>query len=97
MLSAFLVIRHLEREIPTLHLSPFKCNVSSGFILPILNIGIPSAVQGSVFCFANIFVQASVNSFESYAIAGSTIAMNFEYFAYYVITAFGQTATTFTS
>ena len=35
MLSAFLVIRHLEREIPTLHLSPFKCNVSSGFILPI--------------------------------------------------------------
>lgn len=31
------------------------------------------------------------------AIAGSTIAMNFEYFAYYGITAFGQTATTFTS
>lgn len=55
------------------------------------------AVQGAVFCFANIFVQASVNSFGSYAIAGSTIAMNFEYFAYYVITAFGQTATTFIS
>ena len=31
------------------------------------------------------------------AIAGSTIAVNFEYFAYYGITAFGQTATTFTS
>ena len=30
-------------------------------------------------------------------IAGSTIAMNFEYFTYYIITAFGQTATTFTS
>ena len=63
----------------------------------ILKIGIPAAVQGAVFCFANIFVQACVNGFGSYAIAGSTIAINFEYFTYYVITAFGQTATTFTS
>lgn len=57
---------------------------------------IPSAVQGAVFCFANIFVQASVNGFGETAIAGSTVAMNFEYFTYYIITAFGQTATTFT-
>ena len=63
----------------------------------ILKTGIPSAVQGAVFCFANIFVQASVNGFGAAAIAGSTIAMNFEYITYYVITAFGQTATTFTS
>ena len=63
----------------------------------ILKNGIPSALQGAVFCFANIFVQASVNRFGATAIAGSTIAMNFEYFTYYIITAFGQTATTFTS
>ena len=61
-----------------------------------MKTGIPSAVQGAVFCFANIFVQASVNRFGETAIAGSTVAMNFEYFTYYVITAFGQTATTFT-
>ncbi len=61
----------------------------------VLKTGVPSAVQGAVFCFANLFVQASINSFGSIAIAGSTIAMNFEYFAYYGITAFGQTATTF--
>ncbi len=63
----------------------------------ILKTGIPAALQGAVFCFANIFVQASVNHFGATAIAGSTIAMNFEYFTYYIITAFGQTATTFTS
>ena len=62
----------------------------------ILKTGIPSAVQGAVFCLANLFVQASVNRFGETAIAGSTIAMNFEYFTYYIITAFGQTATTFT-
>lgn len=67
------------------------------YVSQILETGIPSAIQGAVFCFANIFVQASVNSFGAVTIAGSTIAMNFEYFAYYVITAFGQTATTFTS
>lgn len=61
----------------------------------ILKTGIPSAAQGAVFCLANIFVQAAVNGFGETAIAGSTIAMNFEYLTYYIITAFGQTATTF--
>ncbi len=97
MLSAILIIYCLKKDTFALHLSLHKCEVNSRFIMPILKIGIPSAVQGAVFCFANIFIQASVNSFGSYAIAGSTIAMNFEYFAYYVITAFGQTATTFIS
>lgn len=95
--SAFLIIFRLKKEVSGFHLSLYKCNIRSGFLFSILKIGIPSAVQGAVFCFANIFVQASVNSFGSSAIAGSTIAMNFEYFAYYIITAFGQTATTFTS
>jgi len=63
----------------------------------VLSIGIPAAVQGAVFGFANIFIQASVNTFGSTITAGSTIAMNFEYFAYYMITAFAQAATTFTA
>lgn len=63
----------------------------------ILKIGVPAAIQGAVFCFANIFVQAAVNSFGPSAVAGSAIAMNFEYFGYYMITAYGQSATTFVS
>lgn len=97
MFSAILVMRRLRKEISTVPFSLKKCNMQLKIIVTILKIGIPSAVQGAVFCFANIFVQACVNGFGSYAIAGSTIAMNFEYFTYYVITAFGQTATTFTS
>ena len=91
MLSALLLICRLKKDTSS------KCDLYSGSVSAILKVGIPSAIQGAVFCFANIFVQASVNSFGSSAIAGSTIAMNFEYFTYYVITAFGQTATTFTS
>lgn len=97
MLSAILIICRLKAETSAFRLSHYKFKVNSGFIILILKTGVPSAVQGAVFCFANIFVQASVNSFGSSAIAGSTIAMTFEYFAYYVITAFGQTATTFIS
>ena len=94
-LSALLVLRRLRRDerfrfsLRALRFSPSACR-------RVLRTGVPSAVQGAVFCFANLFVQASVNRFDETAIAGSTIAMNFEYFTYYIITAFGQTATTFT-
>ena len=96
LLSALLVLRRLIRggQLPLGRGAP-RC--SPQFALAILKTGVPAAVQGAVFCFANIFVQASVNRFGETAIAGSTIAMNFEYFTYYIITAFGQAATTFTS
>ena len=95
-LSALLVLRRLKKD-ELFRLTFRKPQFSTKIAGNILKTGVPSAVQGAVFCFANIFVQASVNRFGETAIAGSTIAMNFEYFAYYIITAFSQTATTFTS
>lgn len=95
-LSALLVLRRLKKDKLfrfTFREPKFSIKIAGS----ILKTGVPSAVQGAVFCFANIFVQAAVNGFGETAIAGSTIAMNFEYFTYYIITAFGQTATTFTS
>lgn len=96
MLSALMVLHRLAKD--TMFRFTFRGpKFSLRIAWEVLKTGIPSAVQGAVFCFANIFVQASVNSFGEIAIAGSTVAMNFEYFTYYIITAFGQTATTFTS
>lgn len=95
-LSALLVLRRLKKDELfrlTFREPKFSLKIAGSILKP----GVPSAVQGAVFCFANIFVQASVNRFGETAIAGSTIAMNFEYFTYYIITAFSQTATTFTS
>ncbi len=96
LLSALMVIRHLIRVgyfRPSL--SEFRMNFSRKIFGEILVIGIPAAIQDAVFCFANIFLQASVNGFGEDAIAGNTIALNFEYFTYYAMTAFAQTATTF--
>ena len=95
-LSALLVLRRFKKD-ELFRLTFREPQFSTKIAGSILKPGVPSAVQGAVFCFANIFVQASVNRFGETAIAGSTIAMNFEYFTYYIITAFSQTATTFTS
>lgn len=95
-LSALLVLRRLKKD-ELFRLTFREPKFSLKIAGSILKTGVPSAVQGAVFCFANIFVQASVNRFGETAIAGSTIAMNFEYFTYYIITAFSRTATTFTS
>lgn len=98
LLSALIVLHRLSKEKQSYSYMPsHKTQFSLQDTAAILKTGIPSALQGAVFCLANIFVQASVNRFGETAIAGSTIAMNFEYFTYYIITAFGQTATTFTS
>lgn len=94
-LSAILLLIGLYRANDEFHLSFRRLRIHRKYLLPLLSIGVPAAVQGAVFCLANIFVQASVNSFGAIATAGSTIAMNFEYFGYYMITAFGQAATTF--
>lgn len=95
MLSALIVLHRMTKE-SRAYAGSSKPQPRLRDMWEILKTGVPSAVQGAVFCFANIFVQASVNGFGEVAIAGSTVAMNFEYFTYYVITAFGQTATTFT-
>ena len=87
----------LAKEPDEFHLQFSALRLQPTDIRAILAVGIPAALQGAVFCFANIFLQASINRFGAVVTAGNAIAMNFEYFGYYVITAFGQTATTFTS
>ena len=95
--AAGMVLWLLCRETGEFHVVLRRITCRSAYIPRMLRIGVPAALQGAVFCFANIFVQAAVNRFGETAAAGSAIAMNFEYFGYYMITAFGQAATTFTS
>ena len=63
----------------------------------ILVIGVPAGLQGMVFSIANVCIQSTINSFGSNAIAGSAAALNFEFFAYFIVNAFAQTTVTFTS
>lgn len=63
----------------------------------ILKIGVPAGVQGMVFSISNVFILASINGFGAAVAAGSSAALNFEYYCYFAISAFAQAAVAFTS
>ena len=63
----------------------------------ILQIGVPAGIQGMVFSISNVFVLATINSFGSAAVAGSSAALNYEYYCYFVVSAFAQATVAFTS
>lgn len=63
----------------------------------ILIVGIPAAIQGMLFNVANIIIQSAINSLGADIVAASTVAMNFEMYAYFLITGFAQATITFTS
>ncbi len=60
-------------------------------------IGMPAALQGMVFCFANLVIQASLNSLGAKVMAASAAAFTIEINVYCVIAAFQQACTTFVS
>ncbi|MDO4352482.1 MAG: MATE family efflux transporter, partial [Clostridia bacterium] len=61
----------------------------------IIKIGLPAGLQSAVFAFANIVIQAAINSLGTIVIAASSAAFNIEIFAYYVLNSFSQACTTF--
>ena len=97
MFSAAMVIAFLlyEDDPYRLHLDQLK--IEKKYLTKIISIGAPAGIQGMVFSFSNVIIQSGINSFGPDAIAGNTAALNFETMGYYVVNAFGQAATTFTS
>ena len=61
----------------------------------ILQIGVPAGLQGMVFSISNVLVQSTINSYGASAVAGSAAAQNFEYYCYFLITAFNGAAISF--
>lgn len=61
----------------------------------LMHIGLPAALQGAVFALSNIIIQGEINGFGADATAGSSAAMNFEFYTYFFVNAFSQAAVTF--
>ncbi len=74
-----------------------RLKIKKEHFIRILKIGVPAGVQSMVFSFSNVIIQSTINGFGSDAIAGSAAAVNYEFFCYFVLNAFGQAAVTFTS
>lgn len=97
VVSAGMVWHFLSHEAEPIRLSARSLAVSRPELLRILQIGIPAGIQGMVFSVANVFVQTALNGLGTSAVAGSAVALNYEYFTYFIVSAFNQAAVTFTS
>lgn len=95
--SAALLFMILYKETGALKVQIDKLKLDIAFTKEILVIGIPAAIQGMLFNIANIIIQSAINSLGANAVAASTVGLNFEMYAYYLITGFAQAATTFSS
>lgn len=94
--SAILVVQFLRHEQEMIRLNLRKLNLNREYIKRIVQIGLPAGLQGVVFSLSNVCIQSGINSFGSDCVAGSSAAVNFEYFTYFVTAAFAQGAVTFT-
>ncbi len=97
VLSAALVVIHLYRREDEFQLRFGSLRIRWEDLKNVLLIGIPAGIQGAIFSVSNVFIQSGINSFGENAIAGSSLALNFEYFTYDIAAAFAQAAVTFTS
>lgn len=97
VLSAGMVLTHLARRNDDFAFRFRRMHIEKTPLLRILQIGIPAGIQGAIFSVSNVFIQSGINSFGENAIAGSSLALNFEYFTYDIANAFAQAAVTFTS
>lgn len=87
-ISAILVVWSLFKEKGEYKLSFGKIKVSNEKLKIVLKLGIPAAVQNSIFSIANLFIQSAVNTFSTDVVNGNSAATNADSFIYNVMDAF---------
>ena len=95
--SAFLVVYFLSHSDDAIRLNIRELSLNKEIVVKVIKIGAPAGLQGVVFSLSNVFIQSAINGFGTHAMAGSSAGLNYEYFTYYMINAFNQTAVIFTS
>ena len=94
-LAAGLILRTLIFSTDHCHLNIKKLKIDWTLLKEILWIGIPAGVNSSFFNVANMFIQASLNTFGAFAIAGSSATISVEAFCSIAASAFQQAVMTF--
>ena len=95
--SASLVTYFLMTGDEMVRFNPKKMSLKKEQVIKIIKIGAPAGLQGVVFSVSNVCIQSAINGFGTKAIAGSSAALNYEYFTYFLVNAFAQATVTFTS
>lgn len=93
--SAALIVWLLAKEKEPFRLHIKDIGIYWSELKRMLLIGVPAGMQGMVFSFSNVLLQTAINSHGANAIAGSAAALNFEFYCYFVISAFNGAAISF--
>lgn len=81
-ISSVLAIISLIKSNGYAHLDLRKLRFFKSELWSMIKIGLPSGLQGCVFSLSNVVIQSTINSFGKQAMAGNTIAMQFDGFIY---------------
>lgn len=93
--SAALIVYILMHEKEPYRLCLKEMRIEWSELKRMMQIGVPAGVQGMIFSSSNVLIQAAINGYGSAAIAGSSAALNFEYYCYFIIAAFDGAAISF--
>lgn len=95
--SVFLCLFRLSHYKTDYQLHLRKIRFHLPMLREIIRYGLPSGVQNSIIAFANVIVQANINSFGEDTVAGCGTYAKLEGFAFLPITCFTMALTTFVS
>jgi putative MATE family efflux protein len=95
--GAFLAFSRLHSTDGICRVEFKKVRFDRAIIREILRTGLPSGVQNSVISFANVVVQANINTFGPAAVAGYGASCKIEGFVFIPITSFAMAMTTYIS
>ena len=87
-LSAFLILRALAHTEGCYGLRREKLHLDPVMTRSILGLGVPAGCQNAIFALANLFIQASINTFDTVVVSGNSAAANADPLVYDVMAAF---------
>lgn len=96
-IAAVLVVITLMREVGDIRLELSHLHIDRTCLSEILQLGVPSGIQSSLFAFSNVLIQSTINSFGEAHMAASGAAGQIEGFVYTAMNAFFTTTMAFTS
>ena len=96
-LSAFLILRALARTDGCYGLRREKLRLDPAMTRSILELGVPAGCQNAIFALANLFIQASINTFDTVVVSGNAAAANADPLVYDVMAAFYTACASFMS
>jgi putative MATE family efflux protein len=95
IISSLYLLNGLAKSDSDVHVDFGQLKITKPTLIRILRIGIPAGIQSMMFALSNLVIQSSINRLGATVMAGSAAALNVEIFAFFVLSSFGQTCTTF--